>query len=156
MDTCNAPHIFQRITLKGKNSISKNCILCNTNYIIFFFFKFYLFILCCAGSSLLLGLFSSCRAEATLQLQFTGFSLQWLFFLWITGSRACKLQQLWLPGYRALAQYLWCMGLVPLWHMGSCWIRDRTCVPCIGRQILYYYAPREALYNILDMKKLQR
>ena len=45
MDTCNALHTFQRIMLKGKNSVSNDCILCDTNYIIFFFFKFmYLFL----------------------------------------------------------------------------------------------------------------
>ena len=33
-------------------------------------------------------------------------------------------------------------------HVGSSWFRDRTCVSCIGRQILYHWATREAL-NIL-------
>ena len=35
----------------------------------------------------------------------------------------------------AWAQYLWHVGLVALWHVGSSWTRDRTHVPCIGRQI---------------------
>ena len=30
------------------------------------------------------------------------------------------------------------MGLVALWHVGSFWTRGWTCVPCIGRQILYH------------------
>ena len=35
------------------------------------------------------------------------------------------------------------MGLVALWHMGSSWTRDGTCVPCIGRWILNHCATRE-------------
>ena len=37
------------------------------------------------------------------------------------------------------------MGLVVLWHMGSSWIRDGTCVPCIGRWILKHCITREVL-----------
>ena len=29
-------------------------------------------------------------------------------------------------------------GLVPPQHVRSSWIRDRTCVSCIGRRILYH------------------
>ena len=31
-----------------------------------------------------------------------------------------------------------CLGSVAPWHVGSSQIRDRTCVSCIGRRILYY------------------
>ena len=31
------------------------------------------------------------------------------------------------------------MGLVALWHVGSSWTRARTHVPCIGRQILFFF-----------------
>ena len=48
-------------------------------------------------------------------------------------------------GSRAQAQYLWCMGLVVLRHVGSSWTRVWTCVLCIGRRILYHWATREAL-----------
>ena len=34
------------------------------------------------------------------------------------------------------------MGLVVLWHESS-WIRDQSCVPCIGRQILYHRTTKE-------------
>ena len=37
------------------------------------------------------------------------------------------------------------MGLVTPGHVGSSGIRDWTHVSCIGRQILYYWATREAL-----------
>ena len=36
------------------------------------------------------------------------------------------------------------MGLVAPWHVGSFQIRDRTRVSCVGRQILYHWATREA------------
>ena len=36
------------------------------------------------------------------------------------GSRACRLQELWLPCSRAQAQELWCIGLVALQLVGSC------------------------------------
>ena len=47
-------------------------------------------------------------------------------------------QQLWFPCSRVQAQQLWHMGLVTPRHRGSPQIRDRTCVFCIGRQILYH------------------
>ena len=53
-------------------------------------------------------------------------------------------QQLWLAGSRAQAQQLWRVGLVALWHVGSCQTRARTRVPCIGRRILNQCATREA------------
>ena len=70
---------------------------------------------------------------AYFSLRCAGFSLEWLLFSQILGSRACRLQQ------------LWCMGLVALWHVGSSWTRDRTHVPCIGGQILNPWTIREAL-----------
>ena len=68
----------------------------------------------------------------------TGFSLQWLLLLQSTGSRHkgfsnCGMQ----------AQQLWCKGLVAPRHVGFSRTRDRTCVPCIGRQILNHCATRE-------------
>ena len=53
-------------------------------------------------------------------------------------------------------QQLWPMGLVTSRHVGSCRIRDQTHVSCLGRQILYHWATREALnalltYNIFDL-----
>ena len=56
---------------------------------------------------------------ATLSLQFTGFSWQWLLLSWHTGCRPQGLQQLQLPGSRAQAQYLRCTGLAAPRHVGS-------------------------------------
>ena len=38
------------------------------------------------------------------------------------------------------------MGLAALWRVGSSRTRDRTCVSCIGRQILHHWATREAFW----------
>ena len=46
-------------------------------------------------------------------------------------------------GPRARAQWLWRTGLAPLRHVESPRTRDRTCVPCIGRQILNHWTTRE-------------
>ena len=54
------------------------------------------------------------------RLQFTGFSLWWL----LLRSRALGLQQLQL------------MGLVAPWPVGSCQIRDWTCVPALAGRFL--------------------
>ena len=40
-------------------------------------------------------------------------------------------------------QYLQHPGLVAVRHVESSWIRDRTHVPCIGRQILMHCSSRE-------------
>ena len=39
---------------------------------------------------------------------------------------------------------MWHLDLVALWHVESSWIRDWTLISCIGRQILYHWATREA------------
>ena len=53
-------------------------------------------------------------------------------------------QQLRFLGSRAQAQYFCSMDLVAPRHVRSSQIRDRTCVSCIGRWILYHWATREA------------
>ena len=58
--------------------------------------------------------------------------------VWSTGYRLHRLRQLQFPGSGAQAQLLWGTGLGGLWQVGSSWIRDQTCVSCIGRWILYY------------------
>ena len=56
----------------------------------------------------------------------------WLLLSWSTGFRAPRLQSSWLR------------GLVAVWRVGSSLIRDGTCVPCMGMQILYHRGTREA------------
>ena len=57
----------------------------------------------------------------------------------------------------ALAQQLWRMDLVAPWHVRSSRIREWTCVLCIARGILYYWATREAERNplLVTSKSLQ-
>ena len=67
--------------------------------------------------------------------------LQWLLLLLSRGSKDSGLQQLQFPGSRTQAHQLWQKGLVALqrvWPVGSSQIKDRTCVSCIGRYILYH------------------
>ena len=59
-----------------------------------------------------------------------GLLIAWLLLLLSTGSRA------W-------ARFLWCSGLVGLQHVESSRSRDRTHVPCVGRQILNHCTTRE-------------
>ena len=107
----------------------------------------------CAGSSWLHGLFSSydawasrccgfscCGAWALGSAGFSNYST-WAQQLQFLGSRA-QAQQLRFSGSRAQAQQLWCsatqLNSVAPQHVESSWIRNRTCVSCIGRQILYH------------------
>ena len=96
--------------------------------------EFYLFIFDCPGSSLLCGFFSSCGKRELLSScsawasHCSGFSCCRGQARGHAGfsSFSTWAQELWLPGSRAQAQYLWCTGLVALQHVGSSWIRDRT------------------------------
>ena len=98
----------------------------------FYNFNFHLFILTALGlqSSLLLGLFSSCRVWGLLSLTCASFSLLWPLLLWSTGFRSWSL----------LAQSLWLIGLVAPWHVESSGIWEETQVPCIGQNGLYHHA----------------
>ena len=66
--------------------------------------------------------FSCCTAQA---LEHTGFS-------------SCDMR----------AQQLWCVGLAASGNMDSSQTRDRTCVLCIGRQILNHWTVKEVLILI--------
>ena len=46
-------------------------------------------------------------------------------------------------GFRAQAQYLRCTGLVTPRQVVSSHTGDQTCVPCIGRWILYHWTTKE-------------
>ena len=131
----------------------------NMHHFIFKFFQtivFYLFIylfiyfwlrwvfVAARGLSLVVvsGRYSSLRCA--------GFSLRWRLLLRSTGSRcmgfsSCSTwaQQLWLVGSRTQAKQSWRTGFVALRHVGSSRTRDRTRVPCIGRQILNHCVTRE-------------
>ena len=88
----------------------------------------------------------------------------WLCWVFIAGPGFTELQQAgvtlhcgaWAShcggfscyGARALATWawqLWFVGLVASGHVASSQTRDRTSVPCIGRQILNHWTTREVL-----------
>ena len=129
------PLIFTFLSL----STSKKTIKLEFNFFNFFqkIFNFiYLFIylwLC--------WVFVSVRG-LSLQLQQVGATLH-------RGARASHYRGLSRCGAQApdaQAQQLWLTGLVSLRHVGSSQTRARTCVPCIGRQILNHCATREDLF----------
>ena len=124
-----------------------------------FFNIIYVFIFGCAGSLQLLGLFSDRGRRGPLFIEVHVLLIAVGSLLLNTGSRCTGFsscgtwaQQLWFPGSRVQAQQLWRTGLVAPWQVGSSWIRDRTRVSCIGRQILYHWATREGLYKHIFFK----
>ena len=81
------------------------------------------FVFGCNGSLFLCGFFSGCSEQRLLlQLHCSGFSLQWLLLLQSTGSRACRLQQLWHVGSVVVAPGLQSSGSVVVAHGLSCYI----------------------------------
>ena len=92
----------------------------------------YIFIYGCTESSLYADF---------LQFWCMGFSFPWLLLLHLKGSRAH-------------VQQLWCMGLVALWHLGSSWTRDGTCVPCIGSGFLTHWTTVGVLQVLLNLNCL--
>ena len=60
------------------------------------------------------------RVRATLQLQCTGFSLQWLLLSQIASSRALRLQQLQQVGSVVVVPGLWGTGYIVAAHWLSC------------------------------------
>ena len=122
---CTDKHAQSRII--SFNQLSKK-----VSHLYFFFNFIYLFLLFAV-----LGL--SCCALAFSSLASRGYSLVAVHGLLNAGAslvaehrlQACGLQQPWL------------MGLVALQHVRSSWIRDQTCVPCTGRQILNHWTTRE-------------
>ena len=92
---------------------------------------------------------------------FTYFWLHWVFVavlqlsLVMVSVRSCGVRASHGGGfscYKAWAlgmwtPQLWRLGLVAPRHVGSSGTRDRTCVPCIGRQTLDHQTTREALQN---------
>ena len=112
----------------------------------FFTCNFIYFIFGCARSFLLHGLFSSCGERGLLcncsvqASHSSRFSCCGAWTLGCMGFSSCRVwaQQLRLSDSGARAQQLWHAGFIALQKGGSTWIRDQTCVSCIGRRILYH------------------
>ena len=78
--------------------------------------------------------FSCCRTEAPGHLGITAVAC---------GLRSCRSQTL---EHRLNSYGSW-MGLLTPRQVESSWIRDQSCVSCIGRWILYHWAKREDLLH---------
>ena len=103
---------------------------------------------CCTGFSLV------AASGGYSQLRCADPSLRWLLLLRSTVSRASVVAACGLRGCCSQAQYLWHAGLVALWHVGSSRTRDGTRVSCIGKQVLYHWATREASLWLKFLKYL--
>ena len=103
----------------------------------FFLFLAVLGLRCCTWA------FSSCSEQGLFFIVVCGLLSTVTFLVAQHGLQAHGLQQLWLAGARAQAQQLWRTGLVALQLVGSSQTRNRTHVPCIGRQILKHCTTRE-------------
>ena len=78
------------------------------------------------------------------------------FFLAVRGLWLCMGFSLWgtslLVAHKLQVhglQYLWTLGLVAPQHVVPSQIRDRTCVSCTDRWILYHWTTREASRDFL-------
>ena len=96
------------------------------------------FIFVCAGSSLLHGLFSSCRQWGLLSSCGVWASHCGGFSCCRVQVLGCVAQQLQFLSFRAQAQQLWHTGLVAPQHVGSSWIRDGTHISCISGLIIHH------------------
>ena len=86
-------------------------------------------------------------------------SSQWLLLLQSLGS---SLQELWFVAsvdadgrLQSVGSVVVAQGLRCSAYVGSSQIRDQTHVSCIGRQILYHRATREALEILILLVKQQ-
>ena len=92
----------------------------------------------CAGSSSLhTRALSSCRERGLLFTEVCGLLTRRLLLLRSTGC------------------WSWCTGLLSPWHVGSSQTRDRTCIPCTGRQVLKHRTVRE-VQNMLSKKERRK
>ena len=107
-------------------------------------FKKYIFKNCIALFLAVLGL-HGCEGSSPVAaigsyslLRCSGCSLRQSLGTWASAVAACGLL-----GSGAQAQQLWHMSFVAPQHVWSSWIRNWTCVSCIGRWILSHWDSRE-------------
>ena len=99
--------------------------------------------LCCYARA-----FSSCSEQGLLVNAVCRFLWRWFLslFFFAVASLVAEHQaprHECFSSYSKWGQYLWPTGLVDLRHVGSSQSRDRTCAPCVGRQIPNCWTTRE-------------
>ena len=98
---------------------------------------------CCEGFSLAIVSRGSSAVEVW------GLLMAVVFLVVRMGSRAHALRDLpWVDSLAVVPKLNSCgpwVQWLQVWTLGSSQTRDLTCVSCIGRQIVYYWATREAL-----------
>ena len=132
--------------------------VCTTSYVfvrtISFLIFIYLFTFACAGSLLLHGLFSSCDKQDI----FFSYSA-WAFHR--SGFSCYGAQTLGRVGAIVATARLWSTGSIIVAQGLSCSVacgifldQGSNCVSCIGKQILYQWAAREAPHHFLSLDSL--
>ena len=141
MSVCLHSRLF---TLKSNSSLIDSFVFYHSRWLFSFFglaaevaevyfLPFCLFVYDFSGSSLLVSGF--------LWLWRVGEPLRCSVRASLRGGLSCCHRQ---------APLWWYTGLVAPRHVGSSWIRDPTCVPFIGRQILNHRVTREVLHFCLS------
>ena len=101
---------------------------------------------CCIGFSLV----AASRDSSLVSVH--GFSLQWPFSWWSTGSGALGHLDFSSCNSWALKHSLnnlWCMGLAALWHVESSRTRDQTHVPVLADRFLITMLPGKSVFFLL-------
>jgi len=116
-------------------------------YVLLYFFSFFLFFFffifffagspCCSGHSLV-AVSGAPAAVSGAPAAVQGFSSRGPSRRRARAGGA-RFQELRLTGSGAQTQELRCTGLAPPRHVGSSWLRDRTCASCTDRQILFFF-----------------
>ena len=119
---------------------------------LFFFLNDFIYLFL-AWSSLLCGLFSSCGEQGLISSCNAQASHCSSFSCGVQ-TLGTWAQNLRLPGSTAQAQQLRCTGWAALRHVGSSWTRNRTCVCCTGRWILYHWATKAICLCLKEWTKV--
>ena len=106
----------------------------------------YFTIFACAGSPLLCRLFPLATVNGGYCPLWCSGLLLWRFLLlWSVGSRSARSNRC-----IAWAQSLWCVALVPPWHMGSSQTRHWTLVSCTDRRFFTTEPPGKPLTDCFE------
>ena len=139
---CASTHCIHYLLFWTLTSSSVDILSSSSHVLLNFLKALYLFVSGCSGSPLSLGLFSSrsrAHSVALCGLLIKTACLVAAHRLYTEAVAATPRRLCFSTGSVVGVQ-----GLVAPWHAGSSRIRDQIRVSCIGRQILYHRATKEA------------